>query len=249
MNTTLSAGPHYLLRGFRLILAPGVRRYVFVPVLLNVVVFALLIGFGFNQFGHLIDWLLSFLPGWMDWLAWLLWPLFAVIALVFIFFSFTLLANLIGAPLNGLLAEAVEQHITGYRTTDQAWAKMLAELLPSIFNELKKIAYFIAWAIPLLILFLIPGINLIAPLLWLLFSGWILSLQYLDYPMANHGHSFAEQRRILAQKRLPVLSFGLATLLATIIPFVNFLIMPAAVAGATLMWLELFPKTAAVSAR
>ncbi|MDT8372288.1 MAG: sulfate transporter CysZ, partial [Gammaproteobacteria bacterium] len=46
------------------------------------------------------------------------------------------------------------------------------------------------------------------------------------------------QRQILKQKRLLALGFGLATLGATMIPIVNFLVIPAAVAGATALYLE-----------
>jgi CysZ protein len=237
-------GGNCLLRGFKLILQPGLRRFVIIPLFLNTLIFALLIGLGIHQFDHLVTWTLSFLPSWMDWLEWLLWPLFALIALTFSFFSFSLIANLIGAPFNGMLAEAVEQHLTGRKIEDQGWTKTLLQLAPTLFGELLKIFYFLLWAIPFLILFLIPGVNLFAPFLWMLFSAWMLALQYLDYPMGNHGLSFAEQRKKLRQKRFNSLGFGGATLIATLIPVVNFLVMPAAVAGATIMWVELFNKSA-----
>lgn len=236
MHPTPFIGIGYLLQGFRLIAQPGLRRFVAIPLLLNSVVFATLIGLGIAQFNALIDWLLAFLPDWLHWLEWLLWPVFALLALVFLLFSFTLFANLIGAPFNGLLAEAVERHLTGNTAHDQGWKKMLLDVLPSLWAELRKIGYFILWAIPFLLLFLIPGVNLFAPLLWLLFSAWVLALQYFDYPMANHGIGFAEQRKRLAAQRINTLSFGAATLVATLIPGINFLVMPAAVAGATAMW-------------
>lgn len=233
------SGGACLVRGFKLIWQPGVRPFVVIPLVLNTLVFALLIGLGIKQFDQLMNWVLSFLPSWMSWLEWLLWPIFALIALIFIFFSFSLVANLIGAPFNGLLAEAVEQHLTGRTITGQGWAKTLINILPMVFGELKKILYFLLWAIPFLLLFLIPGLNLFAPFLWVLFGAWMLALQYLDYPMGNHGLAFAEQRRIIGQKRLASLGFGAATLAATLIPVINFLVMPAAVAGATLLWVEL----------
>jgi CysZ protein len=34
------------------------------------------------------------------------------------------------------------------------------------------------------------------------------------------------------------LGFGLAVMISTVLPLVNFVIMPAAVAGATVMWIE-----------
>jgi len=37
------------------------------------------------------------------------------------------------------------------------------------------------------LLFIIPVINIAAPILWLLFSAWYMTLEYTDYPMANSG--------------------------------------------------------------
>lgn len=240
--SALFPGPRYLLQGFRLIFQPGIRRFVVLPLIINSLIFAALISFGGVQFNRLVDWLVSFIPAWMSWLAWLLWPVFALIAVIFIFFTFTLFANFIGAPFNGLLAEAVEEYLTGRKQGDQSWATLMRDLLASLGGELRKIVYYLLWAFPLLLLFLIPGINLLAPLVWIAFSSWIMTLQYSDYPMSNHGLSFPQQRRLLATRRTKAMSFGGATLFATLIPGVNFLVMPAAVAGATLMWLDLFAE-------
>jgi len=63
-------------------------------------------------------------------------------------------------------------------------------------------------------------------------------LQYGDYPMANHNISVPEQRKKLADNRMTSLSFGGATMLMTLIPLLNFLVIPSAVAGATVLWVE-----------
>jgi len=74
--------------------------------------------------------------------------------------------------------------------------------------------------------------------LWVLFSSWMLALDYHDYPMGNHQLLFREQRGILRQNRSLALGFGFATLGATMIPIVNFFVIPAAVAGATALFVE-----------
>ena len=107
-----------------------------------------------------------------------------------------------------------------------------------LWNEVRKIIYFLLWMIPLFIFSWIPVINFIAPALWVAFSSWILALEYHDYPMANHQILFPQQRALLKQRRPLAVGFGLATLGATMIPFVNFLVIPAAVAGATALYLE-----------
>lgn len=228
-------GGMYFLRGFSLILRPGVRAYVVVPLLINVFVFTGLIYFGAEQLQSLLD---RMLPDWLEWLQWLLLPLFLVAALLVAFFTFNMLANLISAPFNGLLAEAVERQLTGRKLDEGGWKKMLRDLWKTMGSELRKLGYIAVRAVPILILMLIPGVNVIASILWIIFSAWMLAVTYVDYPMGNHGISFPEQRGLLAKRRMIGLGFGGSVMAALAVPILNFLVIPSAVAGATAMWVE-----------
>lgn len=243
-------GVSYLPRGFRLLWTPGLRRYVAGPIAINIVVFALLFWFAGTQFQQLLHWLLpnpaAFTgPGfWQQTLYyatlslyWLLWPLFVLMGAVVMFYTFTLVANLIGSPFNGMLAAQVEQLQTGAPPPEQNLS-LATELWVAVAGELRKYAYFLKLALPLLLLFLIPGINLIASLLWALFGAWAIALEYLDYPMGNHGYRFQEERRLLAQRRPLALGLGAAVLAMTLIPGLNLLAMPTGVIAATLLWTE-----------
>ena len=235
------AGILYFLQGLKLIFRSDLRSYVVIPLLINVLLFAGLIWFGASQFETFMEWLMPEIPEWLQFLEWLFWALFAVSALLILFFTFTILANLIGAPFNGLLAEAVEYHLTGQRPGNAGgWKKMLAELIPTLFDEVKKLLYMVAWSIPFLALFLIPVVNIIAPFTWLAFSAWMLTVEYVDYPMGNHGLRSDEQKQRIGEKRFLSMGFGGTVTIATMIPILNFLVMPAAVAGATAMWVKQF---------
>jgi len=232
------SGMHYLFEGLRLIRQPGLRRYVAVPLLVSTVFFTAAI-FGLSHWLEvLIDLLLGYLPAWLDWLRYLLWPVFAVAGVLIIFYSFSLMTNLIAAPFNGMLAEAVEQHLSGQPIDTGGWKALARDIVPSLLSELRKLLYFLLRALPLGLLFLIPGVNIAAPFLWALFSAWMLAIEYVDYPMANHLLHFSEQRRRLRKRRLLSLGFGGSSLLMTMIPLVNFLAMPVSVAGATAMWVH-----------
>ncbi len=229
----------HLLEGLRLIRQPRLRRFVLIPLAINLLVFAGLIGYAWHAFDALMAQLLGWLPDWLDWLQYLLWPLFAGAVLLGVFYGFSVLANLIAAPFNGVLAEAVERHLTGQSLADTGgWKQIIADIPPSLWAEVRKLGYFLVWAIPFGLAFLIPGLNLAAPALWLAFSAWMLALEYLDYPMANHRLLFDDQRRLLRRHRLLGLGFGSGVLLLTMIPVVNFIAMPAAVAGATSLWVR-----------
>jgi len=239
MNGSLARGAGYFLKGLGLIWRPGIRSFTIWPILVTLTVFSVLIWFGIDLFDDLMR---QFLPSGDSWwgqgLRYVLWPLFAVgLALVW-YFSFTLISNLIGSPFNGFLAGKVEQLLRGQPVEDVGTASFLREMVPSIANELIKYAYFFLVAIPLLILFLIPVINLAAPFLWTLFMAWMLALEYMEYPMDNHGLRFREVRKRLRRKRLTALGFGGMATLCMLVPGLNLLVMPAAVAGATAFWVH-----------
>ena len=227
-------GAGYVLQGLRLIFRPGLKRYLIVPVTVNILVFSLVGWLGFTQFGGLLD---RFLPesSWLHYFRWVLWPLFAITLILIIFYTFTIIANLLAAPFNGRLAEEVERILTGERPPEAA-GSIAADIIPSVLSEVRKLLYFLIRALPLLILFLIPVVQIAAPFLWILFSAWFLSLEYMDYPMGNHGMKFRDQKTMLKRIRLTALGFGGGITLLMLVPIVNFLAMPAAVAGATALW-------------
>ena len=233
-------GAGYFFRGLSLLNKRGVRRFVILPLLINILIFAGLIWLSADQFGVFIDWMTPTLPEWLLWLTWLLWLIFGLMAFIVLFFGFSILANLVGAPFNGFLAAAVEKHLTGHPLPDSG-KSLGQEMLEAILGELKKILYYLMWAIPLFLLSFIPGINLLSPLLWALFGAWMLSLEYMDYPLGNHGLTFPTIRRKISEQRMLSLGFGGAVMLATLIPLFNFLVMPVSVAAATALRVEQIP--------
>ena len=212
--------------------------FVIIPFLVNSILFTGVIVYGATLISDFIRFL-SNQWSWLEWVGWLLWPLFAIIALTVIFFTFTIIANLVAAPFNSFLAAAVETRITG-RVTDGngGLPGLVREIIDALKAEAKKFVYFLLYAIPLLILFLIPLVQAVAPLIWIIFGAWMLALEYVDFPMGNHGILFPEIRRTLGRQRALALGFGMSTLMMTMIPIVNFIAMPAAVAGATKLWID-----------
>ncbi len=87
---------------------------------------------------------------------------------------------------------------------------------------------------------MLPGVNVIAAPCWFLLSCWLLALEYVDYPASNHAIGFKELRRRLRTRRTLALGFGTSVVVATLIPVVNLFVMPAAVAGATALWVREF---------
>jgi CysZ protein len=235
---TLFEGPKNLLAGFKLLSKAGIRLYVVIPLLLNSIIFAGIIFFGAQYLSDMIDWLGAKWP-WTEWLSWLLWPIYALAIMLVVFFCFSILANLIAAPFNGFLAQAVARHLRGTEPEPAlSQSKLVTELLESFKSEANKLLYFLIRSVPLLLLFFIPLIQAFAPFIWFMFGAWMLSLEYMEYPMGNQGILFPEVRSMLSDRRALTFSFGGSVMLLTMIPVLNFLVMPAAVAAATKIWVE-----------
>ena len=223
-NPALAVG--YLFKGLKLLASTQLRTFIVIPVLINVVLYSVALMLGYYYVSDLID---QFIPGWLQWLSWVLWPLFFISFIIVGFFTFTVLANLISAPFYGKLAAKTQAMISGQ--TNASPEQPLAKVIGA---ELRRAGYLVTRALPLLILSIIPGINVIAPFLWALFGAWGMALEYMAYPLENEGVLFAEQKQLAKSIRLGALSFGGLAVLGLTIPVLNIIVAPAAVIGATI---------------
>nr|WP_263407091.1 sulfate transporter CysZ [Pseudomonas asiatica] len=223
----------------KLVLSPNLRLFVLLPLAVNLLLFGGLIYFAGHQFSLWVDALMPSLPSWLSFLTYILWPLFVALVVLMVFFTFTLVANIIAAPFNGFLAEKVEVVVRGEDNFPAfSWGELVAMVPRTFGREMRKLGYFLPRAIGLFILSLIPVVNVVAAPLWLIFGVWMMAIQYIDYPADNNKMSWQDMLAWLRQKRWQSLGFGGITYLALMIPLVNVLMMPAAVAGATLFWVR-----------
>ncbi|TNF55264.1 sulfate transporter CysZ [bacterium] len=238
------SGLTYFFKGIRMIFHPGLRRFVIIPLIINIVIFTAAILVGIDQFDTLLDWLMPQGEAWwIEFARVILWILFSAMISLIVFFTFTLIANLLGAPFNGLLSEKVERSLSGEIHEEEGGVRLLlASIFPSLLSEARKMAYFLIFAAVVLILSLF--IHVLSPLLWGIFASWMFALEYIAYPMENHGIYFSKTRAQVRKKRAISFGFGMAVMFATMIPLVNFLVMPSAVAGATILWVERLNRTA-----
>jgi CysZ protein len=152
------------------------------------------------------------------------------------YFAFTLVGNLIAAPFNEVLTARILAR-SGTADPDApprrlTWRGAGA----SVADELRQLWYVASRALPALLLFLIPGLNLAAPLVWFLVGSWLLALEYLEYPLTETGSTFADERRLLRGDALATLAFGAGVAALMLIPVANLAAIPASVAGACLLW-------------
>ncbi len=216
----------YLWKGFQLLTLPALRPFILIPLLINLILYSAALVLGFLYLNH---WVAQIIPQWLQWLTWLIYPLFFISFCAVGFFTFSLLANLIAAPFYAKLAA---------KTLTVIGAPIVETVEPSAkqvwYAELKRLRYSVTHTLPLLILFIIPVVNLVAPLLWLGFSAWCVALEYFGYPQENRGVLFPEQQADLKTMKLSALSFGGLVTIGQTLPVINIVIAPVAVIAATL---------------
>jgi len=234
-------GAGYFARGLAMLPQPGIRSFVLVPLLINILLFGGAIGLLFSQFDNWIDYLMNaWLPdwAWLEFLRYILWPLFALLVLVVVYYGFSIVANFIAAPFNGFLAEKVERQLRGSPLGDEGWAEVVRMIPRALQREVAKLLYYLPRVLLLLVLSFIPLINLAMPLIWFLFGAWMMAIQYCDYPMDNNRVAFADMKRLLKSHRFTAVGFGSLVQFGMLVPILNLIIMPAAVVGATIYWVE-----------
>ncbi len=232
-------GVHYFVQGWKLISLPGIRRFVALPLLVNIILMGGTFWWLFSKLGEWIPAIMTHVPNWLSWLSYLLWPL-AVISVLLVFgYFFSTIANLIASPFSGLLAEQLEARLTGKTPPDVSIWEITKDLPRIMKREWQKMAYYLPRALLLLILYFIPAVGqTLAPVLWFFFSAWMLAIQYCDYPFDNHKVSFAEMRLALKRDKVENLQFGSLVSLFTLIPVINLVILPVSICGATAMWVD-----------
>lgn len=239
MQGNFADGARYLFRGARLLTHPKLRAFVLVPLVVNILIFGSLIGVGFGYLSGLMDAMLGAIPGWLSFIEWILWPLIVVSISLITGYLFTAVALIIASPFNALLSEKTEELVTGQTVEGvEGFGAAVMGIPRGIFREIAKLLYYIPMALFVLLASIIPGINALAPALWFLLGAWMMSIQFMDYPLDNHELGFRDVKDAVRERRLTSMGFGGVVALCTGIPIVNFFVVPSAVVGATLLWCD-----------
>ena len=232
-----------LQQGFRLIFKPGFRVLIWTPILINLIIYILLGIALFDLFGGVVERGVSYIPEWLNFLVPVAWTLFTIAMLLMFGYSFALLASVIASPFNGLLAEKVAEH-KGVRDYNAPFTLEALWLLirRSLKRELIKMRYFLPRILLALLatftIGFIPVIGWLVSFCAFLWAAWSMSIQFIDYPADNDQIGFQETLKRVQTQRLQCLALGAIIILMMGIPVLNLFVIPAAVAGATLFWLE-----------
>ena len=227
-------GAGALIDGFRHLSNPALRAWVIWPILINLAVFA---GLAWLLTGWLtgsIQGVMDGLPEWLNFLRWIMWVL-AVLMMALVFgVSFTTLTLLIGAPFYVVLARRAMMLVSvePFPSADTGITALVQETVSAVLRELSKIRRFIPWVLLALVISVIPVINVLAPIVWLLVNSWIFAFQFVDYPIDARQRPITETGEWLAEHRAAALGVGVGVALCASVPFLNVVAFPAAIIGA-----------------
>lgn len=113
MSGNLFKGAGYFLRGLTMTFQPGLRRFVLIPLIANIILFSLM---GWLLYGLIVDFYeaaMLTVPEWLRFLSWIISPLLWLIGGLMTGYVSTLVVLMLTSPFHALLAEKVEEAITG----------------------------------------------------------------------------------------------------------------------------------------
>lgn len=148
--------------------------------------------------------------------------------------SYTAVTLAIGDPFYEAIAESIEDELGG--VPDEVDTPIFKSIMRSLRDSGRLVLAGLVFAIPLLFIGLIPIVGQVtATVLGALVGGWFLSVELTGVAFHRRGRKLAERRKLLREQRKTAIGFGVAVFLCFLIPLGGVLIMPAAVAGGTLL--------------
>jgi len=157
--------------------------------------------------------------------------------------TFTAVTLLIGQPFYESLSEAVDRSEGG--EVPESGLPLWRELWISARDSLRVLVRVAFFGILLFAAGFVPVVGqTVVPVLGFCVSGFFLTQELTSVALQRRGIEFKERLAMLRGRRMAALGFGVPLTLSFLIPFVAVLLMPGAVAGATLMARELNGETA-----
>ncbi|MDT0344768.1 EI24 domain-containing protein [Streptomyces litchfieldiae] len=235
----VAAGIRYLAQGQRWVFTH--RRWLaigLVPALIALVLYAAALVLLALYAGDIASWATPFADDWDETWRSLLRTTFALLLFAFglllAVITFTAVTLLIGDPFYEALAEAVERTEGGGPASPGR--PLWAELWTSLRDSVQVLLRVLAFTVPLFVLGFVPLLGqTVVPALGFAVSGFFLTVELSSVAMTRRGIPVSERMRLLRGRLGLALGFGVPLVLLFLLPLVAVVLMPGAVAGATLL--------------
>ena len=238
----LLRGYGYLFRGCGFVLRhPALLRFVWLPILLALVLFAGVAYVVTAYYGEVVNWIWAKPGSWLVVFWYLFSALTTLVALLAGYVIFFVLLGLLTAPFNDALSERVEQMAYGREAAPFSWSTLMAGLGRALGHELFKLGWWLSSMIPLLVISLfVPGIGAaIAAVGGFVITARFLAYEHMDYCMGRREWAFSKKRRALKENRSLTTGFGISVASVLLLPIIGLLLVPMAAVGGTLLFCDL----------
>ena len=219
---------------------PPLRRLALMPVFLT----ALLQITGFVVLLFFVDDIAALIwkppdGGWLVPLYWLFMLVTGLLSLAVLFLLLTFVARTASSHFLSRITLRLREKMEG-DSLPEGPGGLHADLVYPVWLEIRLLLLVLAVQVPCFAgQIMIPGASfLVAPLQFLL-SAFLAALSFLDHPMETEGlPGFSGRLRYGLTHFFRTLGFGTSLLLLLPIPFLGFLLLPAASAGAVIFYGE-----------
>ncbi len=229
--------------GVRFIFAnKGLKRYLVLPLICNVFLYALAIAVFFYSLWHwdiyLVQWdfwgpVGRWLAAAVNWMGWLIKAVVAMLSLAAAFFTFTGVGMALASPLNDMLSEKTEMAYVGgqakmampFRFTMKAALLSAGDSLRNLVKQL----FCTVCALPFL---LIPVVGFL-PLF--LVGAYFAGFGFLDSAMARNFLRPKHKKLLSDSAFWEIVGMGSAMQVLFAVPLLGMLLMPVGVVTGTLL--------------
>ena len=175
----------------------------------------------------------------------ILWGIYKILQIFFfitsIFFYmvfYLTLMKMVSAPFNDKLSEHIEAKQNGRPFESGELPSIIESIKISAVSEFQRLMLFLIIFIPMFFIsFIFQGIGqAIFSVLMTMYVCYWLSYDAMSYCMDRRKIGFRDRMSFLMQHPLHTFSFGFGAYVITLIPILNFFIMPVFASGGTLMY-------------
>ncbi|MFN5060894.1 MAG: EI24 domain-containing protein [Chloroflexota bacterium] len=222
------------------------RRYIIIPILLNIILAILIFRYGLS--GWIVQILVDLLDARLDagwqWLVSLANMIFNVVAFIMVSVIAVRVGTIIGSPFYGLVAERIDDKYLAGESAPHV--TVLQSIRNALWYEGRKLVLVALLSLLGFVLEFIPVIGVFIGSTFVLVSlTVVVLLDYTDVPLSRRGILF-RQRFALFRRYLPeILGFAVIMVPLSTVPIVNFVAVPLGITAGALLFVKYMKPTIA----
>lgn len=238
-------GLTYPFKGARFVFFkhPELVKYWIVPICLTLIALVLVFRGAWEWRDDVVGWIWSEPTGDDFWagVARFFHGLVEIVAAVAMMLLGIVVVYLVTAPLaapfKAALSDKVDEIVSGVPSPKVTVKDLAIDVFRTVSYE---IGYFVITLVLWIASLLLPVVGqIIVSVITFVITALYFGVDYIDWPASRRGHGLIHRFGLAWRHFLPMMGYGTGVWLFMLIPFVNLFFMPAAVAGGTLLYIDL----------